>query len=185
MPSQKQELIENAVGPAPWYWKSFAPVIGTSGHKFVWSYHGDTGELAYLVSLSLANEPDQPRLALNTYCRAFPIEPRLLGIWCPEPRSIRVLCFDPDQLRAFSFVDVVGWFKLSNERVYSATEPLAEFELSSSLAEGAHKIEVPPEFRAVDELLLVNSSPARTRVDRAFAILVVCRWAGLVLVLPL
>jgi hypothetical protein len=112
------------------------------------------------------------------------LPPHQFGIWCPEPRTLRLLCFDPDQLKAFSFVDIVGWFKQSTERVYSATEPVAEFEISSALPEGVHKVEIPEPFRSLDELLLVASSPARTRDEAAAAIYVLYPQAGLVEVLP-
>jgi hypothetical protein len=163
---------------------TFPVVAANSGQDFEWRYHGEQGELPYLVTLGLAKEPHTPRLALNTYCRAFQLPPKLFGIWCPEPRSLRLLCFDPDQLKAFSFVDIVGWFKQSTERVYSATEPLAEFEISSALPEGVHKVEVPEHFRAMDELLLLTSYAARTRDDAACAIYVLYPQAGLVEVVP-
>src|SRR6185437_10589966 len=131
MTTHQRELIENAVGPAPWYWKTFPPPEASSGQEFEWRYHGDEGELPYLVTLGLAQD---------TYCRAFNLPSKMLGIWCPEPRTVRLLCFDPDQLKAFSFVDIVGWFKQSTERVYSATEPVAEFEISSALPAGVHKV---------------------------------------------
>jgi hypothetical protein len=184
MTTRSRELIENAVGPAPWYWRTFPQIKGTSGQKFEWRYHGNEGELAYLVTLELVQETNKPRLALNTYCRPFTVAPNRLGVWCPEPRELRLLCFDPDQLKAFSLVDIVGWFKASNERVYSAAEPVAEFEVSSALPEGVHKVDVPAEFRSVDELLLISSCPARTREDAACAIYVLYLNAGLVEVIP-
>ena len=155
MTTRERETIENAVGPTPWYWETFPAITGVSGHSFQWRYHGDEGELPYLVTLGLPREQEAARLALNTYCRPFLIGPNRFGIWCPEPRTIRLLCFDPDQLKVFSLVDIVGWFKQSTERVYSATEPLAEFEVSSALPAGVHKVEVPPEFHSMDELLLL------------------------------
>ena len=100
-----------------------------------------------MVTLALQQEPDKPRLALNTYCRPFFVPPTYLGIWCPEGRSIRVTCFDPDQLKAFDLVEIAGWFKPSSERIYSAAAPLAEFEVSLGLAAGMNKIEVLPNCR--------------------------------------
>ncbi|HEY6938551.1 MAG TPA: hypothetical protein VI424_15435 [Terriglobales bacterium] len=182
--SRQRELIENAIGPAPWYWKTFPAVEAGSGQKFEWRYHGEQGELPYLVTLGLSQEPHTPRLALNTYCRVFLLPPKLFGIWCPEPRTVRLLCFDPDQLKAFSFVDIVGWFKQSTERVYSATEPLAEFEINSALPEGVHKVEVPEPFRALDELLLLNAYPAKNDEDPTCAVYALYARAGLVEVLP-
>lgn len=107
-----------------------------------------------------------------------------LGIWCPEPGYLRVMCFDPDQLAAFPLRDVAGWFKRSQDRIYSATAPLAELELSSRLAAGTHAVDVPAEFRDIDELLLVGPYPATSNVDAACAILLLHPRAGEVTVLP-
>jgi hypothetical protein len=177
-------LLTNSTGPSPWYWRTFPSVAANSKQNFAWTFHGEQGELAYLVTLGLESEPNRPRLALNTFCVPFPIAPDRLGIWCPEPGGLRLMCFDPDQLAAFSFNMIVGWFKQSAEKVYSATSPLAEFELSTRLPEGTHKIEVPEEFRSVDELLLVASRSAKTRDDAAANIFVLYPQAGLVQVLP-
>ena len=66
-----RQQLERTVGPAPWYWKTFPAFRSLSGQRFVWTHHGDQGPIAYVVSLALEQEPDKPRLALNTYCRPF------------------------------------------------------------------------------------------------------------------
>jgi hypothetical protein len=80
--------------------------------------------------------------------------------------------------------DVAGWFKRSQDRVYSATAPLAEMEISSRLTAGKHPVEVPPEFRGIDKLLLVGAYPAASNDDAACAILVLHPRSGEVTVLP-
>lgn len=182
--SRQLEIINNAVGPAPWYWKTFPAVTDASRESLEWTFHGNSGGLAYLVTLNLAQEPDKPRLALNTYCRPFRVPSGKLGIWCPEPNEIRLVCFDPDQLGAFPFTEIAGWFKPSNERMYAATEPVAELEVSTKLSPGMQKLEVPEPFRELDELLLVGSRPAKTKDDPAAAIFALYPQAGLVEVLP-
>ena len=160
--SRLKEILQRTVGPTPWYWKTFPAFNSVSGQRFVWTHHGSEGPLGYLVSLALQQEPDKPRLALNTYCRPFFVPPAYLGIWCPEGRSIRITCFDPDQLKAFDLIEIAGWFKPSSERIYSATEPVADFEISLGLAAGMHKIEVPSELQTVDELIIPTSYPAKS-----------------------
>jgi hypothetical protein len=160
-------------------------------------HHGDEGPVGYLVTLAQRQDPNTPRLALNTYCRPFLLPPlaistqaeapaigELLGIWCPEPGYIRLLCFEPDRLEPFSLHDVAGWFKQSTERVYSSTPPVAELEISSRLAAGTHSIDIPEEFSGVSELLRISSHPARTRDDAANAILILRPREGQVEVLP-
>jgi len=181
--SSLRQLLERTVGPAPWYWKTFPTLTSAVGQRFIWTHHGDQGPLGYLVSLGPEQEPDNPRLALNTYCRPFLVPPSYLGIWCPEGRSIRLACFDPEQLKAFDFAEIAGWFKQSSERIYAATAPVAEFEIPLALAAGTHRIEVPPEMRTTDELIVPTSYPARSDDDPAFALYVFYLQAGLVEVL--
>ena len=183
-PDKRLALLEKTPGPSPWYWKTFPPLCGHSGQRFTWTYHGSEGELAYLVTLGLEQEPSTARLALNTFCTPFAIGPDRLGIWCPEPGALRILCFDLDKLAGFSFAEIVGWFKQSNDKLFSATEPEAEFEVSSRLPHGTHKLEVPKEFQEIDELLMVGSRPAQTKDDAAANIYVLYPQAGLVEVLP-
>lgn len=179
-----RKQLERTVGPAPWYWKTFPTFHWPASNRFVWSHHGEQGPVAYVVSLALEQEPDKPRLALNTYCRPFIASPQCLGIWCPEGRSIRLAGFDPDQLKTFDLAEIAGWFKASSDRIYSASPPIADFELSLTLGPGMHKIDVPPELASVDELVVPTSYKAPSNDDPAFALFVLYLQAGLVEVLP-
>jgi hypothetical protein len=150
----------------------------------VWTHHGEEGPVGYLVTLALEQQPEKPRLALNTYCRPFLVPPHFLGIWCPEGRNIRLACFDPDQLKAFDLAEVAGWFKQSADRIYSLTAPLSDLEVPVSSEPGMHKIEVPAQLASVDELIVPTSYKAMSNDDPAFALFVFYLQAGLVEVLP-
>jgi len=182
--SHVRKILSETLGPVPWYWETFPAIASLSGQRFVWTHHGLEGPIAQLVTLALEQEPDKIRLALNTYCRPFPVRPNSLGIWCPEGRNIRVACFDPDQLKAFDLAEVAGWFKQSSERIYAATAPSADFEIPLTLRAATHKIDVPTRLATVDELLIPTSYKAMTKDDPAFAIFVFYLQAGLVEVLP-
>ncbi len=182
--SRVRELLAHTIGPAPWYSQTFPSFHSTAGQRFVWTHHGAQGPLAYLVSLALEQEPDKPRLALNTYCRPFLVPPSCLGVWCPEGRNLRFACFDPDTLKAFDFAEVAGWFKASTDRIYATTGPIADFEIPLDLAAGTHSIDVPPEVRSVEELIAPTSYKALSDDDPAFALFVFYLHAGLVEVLP-
>jgi hypothetical protein len=179
-----RQQLERTVGPAPWYWKTFPAFRSAGGQRFVWTHHGEQGPVAYVVSLALEQEPDKPRLALNTYCRPFLVSPKCLGIWCPEGRNLRLAGFDPDQLESFDLAEIAGWFKQSSDRIYARTSPTADFEVPLSLVPGMHKIDVPPEFATVDELIVPTSYKAMSNDDPAFAVFVLYLQAGLVEVLP-
>lgn len=181
---RKLDLIHSTVGPAPWYWDTFTSITAASGRTFEWRYHGNQGDLAFLVTLHLAGEPAQPRLALNSYCRPFLIPPYYLGVWCPEGRGIRLVSFYPDELKPFSFEEIAGWFKPSPERIYAATEPSSEFEFSSALPPGRHEVKVPTQFRTVEELFAVGFYPRIKNSDAAFAIYRILPREGAVEVLP-
>ena len=141
--SRVRDLLSKTVGPVPWYWKTFPAFRSLAGQRFVWTHHGDQGPVGHLVTLGLEQQPEMPRLALNTYCRPFLVPPQFLGIWCPEGRNIRLACFDLDQLKSFDLAEVAGWFKPSSDRIYSTTAPVADFEVPLTLTPGMHKIEVP------------------------------------------
>jgi hypothetical protein len=182
--SRLRDILARTIGPAPWYWKTFPRVTSAAGQRFAWTHYGSEGPLGYVVSLGFAQEPDKPRLALNTYCRPFFVSPAHFGIWCPEGRSIRLTSFAPDRLEAFDLAEIAGWFKQSSERIYAATAPVADFEIPLGLAPGMHKIDVPAELRSVDELIVPTSYPATGNDDPAFAFYVFYLQAGLVEVLP-
>jgi len=181
--SSAKQQVERAVGPSPWYWKTF-PSFTASGQRFEWTHHGDQGSVAYVVSLHLSQEPDKPRLALNTYCRPFLVGENCLGIWCPEGRSIRLACFEASQLKTFDLAEIAGWFKQSSDRIYAVTSPTADLEVPLNLSPGTHKIDVPESLRCVDELIVPTSYPAKSNDEAAFAIYVFYLRAGLVEVLP-
>jgi hypothetical protein len=107
-----------------------------------------------------------------------------LGVWCPQERRLRFLCFEVDRLQPFGLDEIASWFAPSAERVYSATAPLGEFEVSLDLPAGTYPQETPECFRSVDELLAPANYPAVEKNDPAFAIFVVYPQAALVEVLP-
>jgi hypothetical protein len=179
-----RQQVTRIIGPAPWYWKTFPEFRAVSGQRFVWTHHGDEGPVGYVVSLSLEHEPDKPLLALNTYCRPFVVSPDCLGIWCPEGRNIRFAGFNPDQAEPFDLAEIAGWFKPSSDRIYSRTPPIADFELPLTLSPGMHKIDIPSELAAIDELIIPTSYKALSNDDPAFALFALYLQGGLVEVLP-
>jgi hypothetical protein len=179
-----RDNISQAIGPAPWYWETFPAITSAAGQRFEWRHQGQNGAVAYVVTLALAQQPDQTRIALNTYCRPFLIPPTNLGIWCPEGRHLRFTCFDPDTLKAYDLAEIAGWFKQSGDRIYSHTAPVAEFEVPLDLTSGTHKIEIPSEFTGVKELIVPTSYKALSIDEPAFALFAIDLAAGLVEVLP-
>ncbi len=97
---------------------------------------------------------------------------------------LRFACFEPDRMQAFGFEEISGWFADSDERMYAATPPAAEFEVSAELEAGIYEIHVPVCFRTIDEVLAPSVYPALGKNDPAFAIFVLYPQAGLMEVLP-
>jgi hypothetical protein len=178
------QILSKTIGPSPWYWKTFPYLTSASGQRFAWTHQGSEGPLGYVITLALKQEPNKPRLALNTYCRPFFVPPAHLGVWCPEGRSLRLTCFDPDSLKGFELAEIAGWFKQSPDRIYARTEPIADFDVPLTLAAGTHKIDVPQEVATVEELIVPTSYKAMSCDDPAFALFVFYPHAGLVEVLP-
>ncbi len=182
--ARAREILSRTVGPTPWYWQTFPTFRSLADQRFVWTHHGEQGPVAHLVTLGLEQDSEQVRLALNTYCRPFPVPPHHFGIWCPEGRNIRLACFDPDQLKSFELAEVAGWFKQSSDRIYAKTAPVADFEVPIALPGGTHKIDVPQQLQVVDELIIPTSYKAMSNDEPAFALFVFYLQAGLVEVLP-
>lgn len=179
-----KEQLARTIGPVPWYWNTFPPIVTASGQRLAWKHHGDQGALAYVVSLGAEDEANVARLALNTYCRPFLAGAGRVGVWCPEGRNLRFTCFDRENLKSFDLAEIAGWFKQSADRIYSATEPIADFEVPLQLPPGTHSIEVPPELRDVEELVVPTTYAAKIADDPAMALFVFYFHAGLVEVLP-
>jgi hypothetical protein len=184
LPEQLNKLVQSTTGPAPWFWETFPEVHGGGSRRYRWRFHGQQEGLNFLVTLHGEGEPDKPRLALNTYCRPFPIDNGKIGVWCPEGRTIRFVCFEPDRMQTFSFEEIAGWFSASSERMYATTPPAAEFEVDAQLEPGTHALHVPESFRVVDELLAPSTYKSIEKNDPALAIFVMYPQAGLLEVLP-
>jgi hypothetical protein len=175
-----QQIVSKLTGPAPWYWKHFPAVKG-----YEWTFHGEQGPLAFLVTLHEPGKTNDPVLALNTYCTPFLLPDGQLGVWCPEGRSmIRLVSFDPQKLKPFAMEEIVGWFKNSSDRMYAKVEPVADFEFSAELPEGTHELQVPAEFHALEELGMVAARKWLSSDDPACSVFVFYPHAGLVQVLP-
>jgi len=178
------QQLAHTIGPAPWYSDTFPAITTASGERLVWKHHGNEGALAYVVSLAAEGETNVACLVLNTYCRPFLAGSGKLGVWCPEGRNLRFTCFDPENLKTFDLAEIAGWFKQSADRIYSATEPIADFEVPLQLPPGTHSIEVPEELREVEELIVPTTYAAKGVDDPAMALFVFYFHAGLVEVLP-
>jgi hypothetical protein len=184
LPEQLNKLVQSTTGPAPWFWETFPEVRGGGSRRYRWRFHGQQEGLNFLVTLHGEGEPEKPRLALNAYCRPFPVNQGRIGVWCPEGRALRFVCFEPDRMRAFTFEEIAGWFTTSSERMYASTPPVDEFSVSIEQGPGIHPLEVPESFRMVDELMAPCSYKAMAQTGPASAIFVVYPQAGLVEVLP-
>ncbi|MGA3128457.1 MAG: hypothetical protein ABSD13_17280 [Candidatus Korobacteraceae bacterium] len=184
LPEQLNRLVQSTTGPAPWFWETFPEVRGSGSRRYRWRFHEKQEGLSFLVTLHEEGEPELPRMALNTYCRPFPIEDGKLGVWCPEGRTLRFACFEPDRMQAFSLEEIAGWFAASSERIYATTPAQAEFDVSTELEAGTYALDVPVSFLAVDEVLAPCNYKGLAANDPSFAIQVVYPQAGLVEVLP-
>ncbi len=159
------EAIRRAVGPAPWYWKTF-PSIATPSGELLWLKHGEIGRPDHFIALHRVAERN-PRLLLGTHCRAFSIPPSLLGIWFPEESSIRVLCFDPG---ALPLLPVPVKFSRLNLRYYADAEPLIDIIISNGLSSGCNRARFPSILENLDELLTVQPYPAVTENSPLYAV---------------
>ncbi len=151
-----QDLINNTIGPAPWYWNTFPSITGNLKSRFAWSFPGYKGKYSYLVFLSVQNEENNLKVALNTYTRAFLLGPHHLGLWHYENKQIHLLCFDPEKMPTFKPEELPLDFKNSKKSYYTLANPVCEYVIPGTLAAGCHTLNFPKEFDSLDELLLVT-----------------------------
>ncbi|MBV9075367.1 MAG: hypothetical protein JOZ10_17210 [Acidobacteria bacterium] len=164
------KAIEEAVGPAPWYWKTFKSITGNSGNKFAWRL-ADYGKGRQYVFLE--NEQGDLKFAAHTHTRAVPWSPGLLAAWFPvlsetPPQVVcemRIVCFDPDKLPT-----ITGPKQSSGRTYYSAGRaPIAEFSIAVGLAPGANPVNIPREFHSEEEVLIV-ASPGLNATTAIYAV---------------
>jgi len=151
------QAIEAAVGPAPWYWKTFKPMTGSSGRQFVWRL-ADYGKGRTYPFLE--TDGGELKFVAHTHMRAFPVPPNLLGAWFAvlsetPPRGVfkvQVLCFDPEKLPTLS-----GPARSDARTYFSAgTTPLSEFSIPIGLRAGDNALDIPHEFHSLEEMLIVS-----------------------------
>ncbi len=176
-----QTVINNAIGPAPWYWQTFPTIKGASKHHYVWTFHGTNGRHSFLVTLSRQNEPQNFILALNAYTRAFAVSPHYLGLWFSKKDQIQLLCFDPDKMPVFHLEDLPANFRNSKEPYYSLANPVSSILVPGTLQEGLHHFRFPKEFETLDEILLAVPYPEE---NAAYAIFEIRPAFGTVNVMP-
>jgi hypothetical protein len=73
------------------------------------------------------------------------------------------------------FAEIAGWFKQSSDRIYAATQPVAE-SVPVKLPAGTNKIEVPAEMQTVDELIVPTTYAAMSQDEPAMALYIfICK----------
>jgi len=105
----------------------------------------------------------------------------LLGVWCPEGRSIRLTVFDPDKLQPFDLAEIAGWFKQSSDRIYFQ-DPTDRGVRGASYSWPWNAQDQPPTGTGLqsNELIVPTSYKATSNDDPAFALFVLYLQAGLV-----
>lgn len=150
-----ERLLATAVGPAPWYWRTF-PTIDSSAGRFVWRLEELPNGNGERVVLCAESEPSQPLLALAKYTRAFALPPNLLGLWFDDGRLIRVVAIDVDNLSSLH-IDCDSTCPQSPAHGYLIEgAPIGEFWVSRDLEPGDHYIDLPPCFAALNGLMLLG-----------------------------
>lgn len=151
------KAIEDAIGPAPWYWRTFMPVTGGSGQRFLWRL-ADYGKGRQFPVLESEGEI---RFVAHTHTRVLPVPPNRFATWFPvlsetPPRfvsEVRMLCFDPDKLPSIS-----GPAQASGRTYYSAgADPITQFSIPVGLPAGDNVLSIPQEFHAINEMLIVGN----------------------------
>lgn len=145
-------VLANAIGPAPWYWKTF-PEFNIRGRRLTWSCNNNA---LFSVNLHPEGKPELSVLSIARYARVFPLPPNLLGIWFEDGLCIRIVALDPERLPEFATNDSSSDAVLDYGKFRCCGEVLGEFFVSRDLEVGEYRIDLPPVFAGLEHLLLIG-----------------------------
>jgi hypothetical protein len=157
MQKRLQRLLDGTVGPAPWYWKTFAPLAAGSA-TYSWRRIGGD----YVVVLE-RTAMAAPVLALGFYARPIPANPGFVLVWRPERRALRISIFEIAELSA---LPEDAWPteqpRGAERRVVSRTSPVEEIVIPEGLGAGTHRHDRYRSHFAddLDEVLLLGDGPS-------------------------
>ena len=180
---RKKLLIESAIGPTPWYWRTFSEPEG-----FRWRFLERKGGSVTVLEPHAGGDPV---LALGMYVYAFPTNRGYFGLWSRSGRErpfIDLLIFDVSSLRPLKNFDSLSASRPWEKTHVVHTSEVAEvLRVPDGLEAGHHTGPASKHSDLVNEVLLLGDGPARTRSDlnAPFASIVVWQPAtGAIEVLP-
>jgi hypothetical protein len=165
------EATDDSVGPAPWYWKTFKPVVGSAAQRFAWRL-ADHGKGRLCVFLE--SEAGELKFVAHTYTRVLPLGTDLFAAWFPvlsetPPRGVcelRVTCFDTGKLPTLP-----GPAQSDGRTYYSSgVPPISEFSVPVGLSAGDNNLQVPREFNTISEMLIVGNHAGDNATTAVYAV---------------
>ncbi len=161
-----ESLMSDCVGPSPWYWQTFPPIITASGLRLDWTCE----KKKMSVGLGEKDRTGSARLTIGTYSRPFVVRPNLLGIWYPSGNNIFLHCFVPDDLDEFKVKSHNQGDPQTRIPYHVKGAALCSNRITGSLQQLNQRHSFPDEFTSIEELLLVCGSPAGSPSSPACAI---------------
>lgn len=156
-----RELIDRAVGPAPWYWETF-PTLHSEGRTYKWRSFGNKGDFAYVTALE-EEAIEKPLLVLNTATWPFAANPGYLGVWYSTGRYdfIKVQVFKLDDLRPIKSFQkrAILLKKSTHPHLLHDSTPAESVQIPQELPEGQREGPVLAHANSLPELLLLASPP--------------------------
>jgi len=152
---EPEQLLNMAIAPAPWYWKTFPKIVGKSGTQYAWRLKQQSGLNPCLAE---ENRPDSCRLILKTYTRVFSVPPYYFAVWSQTDGTFHIDLFDPDGLPEFNVKEAFADPDESEAPYLANGSPLESVSFSKALKEGVHNIRFSPLFKSVEKPLLAVDS---------------------------
>jgi hypothetical protein len=157
MDERRRRLLDRAVGPSPWYWRTFPPLL-SAGHTYSWRAIEDD----HVVILERSGAP-APVLALGFYPRPLEANPGYLLVWCPQGDMLEVSVFDVAALEPLSQDEWPDEKPRGAERrVVSHTPPVERIRIREGLVPGVHRDDGYCSRFAdgIEEYLLLGDGPS-------------------------
>ena len=156
-----RKIIDNAPGPSPWYFRDPKLSLTSNSSNLKWENAGNEHPFS---GKSILKTPDNRiLLILDFYCYVLQLKQHKFLVWYEETNKtpdkaafIHLSIIDADKLEPIGDLSAACIsMKESNTKVFYKGGTPVHTSIRANIAEGKHEIDLPDEFKEIDELLML------------------------------
>lgn len=156
-----RKLISDAPGPSPWYFRDPELSLTSDHGDLKWENTGN--EHPFAGKTILKTSDNGILLILDFYCYVLRLKQHKFLVWYEDTNKtpdksvfIRLSIIDADKLEQIRDLSAACIsMKGSNTKVFYTGECPVHASILANIDEGKHEIDMPSEFKEIDELLIL------------------------------